>query len=143
MMGVVEMDGRPTPRYNRHRFTDELCGHCVTWNYSSSTGLTSMHLYGTPRSASWIIQNNGNGGSEWSSPANYVRLRDDCYIFSWIEESCNGTQGTIVFNSRTMANAGFGFNGGPRGVSLNAIGAYARRAEIGRASCRERVYVLV
>lgn len=127
IMGVIEMPGVVPPRYNRHRFTDELVGHAVTWNYSGT--LTSMHIYGTPRSASWIIfQNNGSGGLEWSSPANYVKLRDDCYLFTWIEEACNGSQGTIVFNNRTMHDCGFSYHVGTAGLSLSTIGAFARNA---------------
>lgn len=127
IMGVIDMDGVTTPRYNRHKFTDELVGHAVTWNYSG--GLTSMHVYGTPRSASWIIfQNTGAGGLEWSSPANYVKLRNDCYLFTWIEEACNGSQGTIVFNNRTMHDCGFTYHVGPEGLRLTTIGAFARNA---------------
>jgi hypothetical protein len=127
IMGVIEMPGLTPPRDNRHRFTDELVGHAVTWNYSAA--LTSMHVYGTPRSASWIIfQNNGSGGLEWSSPANYVKLRDDCYLFTWIEEACTGSQGTIVFNNRTMHDCGFSYHVGANGLSLSTIGAYARNA---------------
>lgn len=125
--GVIEMEGTIAPRYNRHRFTDELVGHAVTWNYSGT--LTSMHVYATPRSASWIIfQNNGSGGLEWSSPANYVKLRDDCYLFTWIEEACNGSQGVIVFNNRTMHDCGFTYHVDKQGLRLSTIGAFARNA---------------
>ncbi len=125
--GVIERAGIVPPKYRRHRITDELVGHVFTWNYEG--GLTSMHLYGTPRSASWIIfQPDGNGGLEWSSPANYVALRDDCYLFTWIEEACNGHQGTIVFNTRTMHDVGFGFHVGEDGITINSIGALARKA---------------
>ena len=51
--GVIEMEGLTPPKYRRHQFTDELVGRAITWNYSP--GLTSMHLYSTPHSFSWII----------------------------------------------------------------------------------------
>jgi len=74
--GVIEMDGVVAPQYRRHQFTDELVGTALTWNYSP--GLTSMHVYTTPHSFSWIIfLNGGAGGLEWSGPAQYVKLRDD------------------------------------------------------------------
>jgi len=125
--GVIEMDGAIAPLYNRHKFTDELVGHAVTWNYSGS--LTSWHVYSSPRSSSWtIFLPNGAGGLQWSSPCNYVKLRDDCYLFTWIEEACNGSQGLIVYNTRTMHDCGFSFSVDRDGLSLNTIGAYARNA---------------
>ena len=71
--GVIEMEGITPPQYRRHHFTDELVGRAVTWNYSP--GLTSMHLYTTPHSLSWIIfGESGAGGMEWSGPANIVSV---------------------------------------------------------------------
>jgi hypothetical protein len=125
--GIVEMEGLVAPRYKRHQHTDELVGHAVTWNYSG--GLTSMHVYSSPHSSSWtIFLESGAGGLQWSSPCQYVKLRDDLYLFSWVEEACNGHQGTIVYNRRTMHDCGFGYGVGKDGLHLNAIGAHARNA---------------
>jgi hypothetical protein len=43
-------------------------------------------------------------------------------------ESGYGGQGTIVINTKIMHDCGFGFSGGKGGVSLSAMGAYARHA---------------
>src|SRR6185295_3504133 len=125
--GVVDMAGLTPPRYRRHRFTDELVGRAITWNYSP--GLTSMHLYTTPHSLSWIIfGDNGAGGMEWSGPASYVKIRDGLYLAYWLEEACNGTLGTILINMRTMHDVGIGYHCSKDGVRLNAMGAHARHA---------------
>lgn len=71
---------------------------------------------------------NGALGMQWSSPAQYVKLRDGVYLFSWVEEARNGSQGTIVINTNTMHDCGFGFSGGKAGLRLSTIGAYARDA---------------
>jgi hypothetical protein len=127
VFGVVEMKGLTPPAYRRHQFTDELVGRAVTWNYQP--GLTSMHLYSTPHSLSWIIfQENGSGGMEWSGPASYVKIRDELYLAYWLEESCNGTLGTILVNLRTMRNCGVDYAAGPNGLRLSAVGAHARHA---------------
>jgi hypothetical protein len=127
MFGVVEMKGVTPPRYRRHQFTDELVGRAMTWNYSP--GLTSMHLYSTPHSLSWIIfLENGSGGMEWSGPASYVKIRDEMYLAYWLEEACNGTLGTILINLRTMRNCGVDYAAGPNGLRLSAVGAHARHA---------------
>jgi hypothetical protein len=129
--GVVQMEGAPTPpRYLRHGMTDEMVGEAVTWNYAAGNpGLTSMHLYATPSSYSWIIfQPDGSGGMQWSSPGWYSKLRDGLYIMAWVEEACNGTLGVICFNKRIMHDAGFGYHVGRNGLSISVIGARARHA---------------
>ena len=125
--GVIEMDGSIPPQYRRHTFTDELVGRAMTWNYSP--GLTSMHVYTTPHSFSWIIfLPGGAGGLEWSGPAQYVKLREDLYLFNWLEEACNGTLGILVINTRTMHDCGIGYHCGKMGLSMSSIGAQARNA---------------
>ena len=125
--GVIEMEGLTPPTYRRHKFTTELVGHAVSWNYSP--GLTSMHLYSTPHSLSWIIfGESGAGGMEWSGPASYVKIRDGLYLAYWLEEACNGTLGTILVNLRTMHDCGIGYHCDREGIRLNAMGAHARHA---------------
>ncbi len=125
--GVVEMEGLVPPKYRRHQHTDELVGRAITWNYSP--GLTSMHLYSTPHSLSWIIfLENGSGGLEWSGPASYVKIRDELYLAYWLEEACNGTLGTILVNLRTMHDCGVGYHAGADGLRLSTVGAHARHA---------------
>ena len=127
LFGVVEMEGLVPPKYQRHQFTDELLGRAVTWNYAP--GLTSMHLYSTPHSMSWIIFTDaGAGGLEWSGPAAYVKIRDGLYFLHWLEEACNGTLGTILVNLRTMHDAGIGYHCGEEGLSMSQIGAHGRHA---------------
>ncbi|MFZ1990079.1 MAG: MoaF N-terminal domain-containing protein [Alphaproteobacteria bacterium] len=139
MFGVIEMEGLNAPKYRRHQFTDEMCGRAVTWNYMPGTfgrpnepdraGLTSMHLYTTPHSLSWIIfQPNGAGGMEWSGPSAQVKIREGLYFIYWLEEACNGALGTVLVNMRTMHDAGIGFHCGPDGINMMQVGAHARHA---------------
>ena len=127
MFGVVEMEGLVSPQYDRHHVTDEMLGRAMTWNYSP--GLTSMHLYSTPHTVSWIIfTDSGAGGLEWSGPGNFVKIRDNLYFLYWLEEACNGTLGTILVNMRTMHDAGIGYHCGAEGLSLSQMGAHSRHA---------------
>lgn len=126
IFGVIEGEGFEPPKYIRHHFTDELLGRSFSWNYSDM--MCSAHVYSGLNSYSWTIflPNNG-GGMMWSSPCLYGKLRDDTYIFSWVEEGCNGSLGTLVFNTRTMHDAGFFFGADHKeGIHLRAFGAYAR-----------------
>ncbi len=127
VFGVVEMDGLTPPKYRRHRYTDEMLGRAITWEYSP--GLTSMHLYSTPYSLSWIIPGaNGSMGMQWSGPSEYVKIRDGLYLAYWLEEACNGTLGTLLVNLKTMHDCGIGLHCGPNGLSLSPVGAIARHA---------------
>lgn len=125
--GVIEMEGLTPPKYRRHVLTDEMVGRAVSQNYAP--GLTSMHLYTTPYSLSWIIFTPTDaGGLEWSGPASYVKIRNGLYFMYWLEEACNGTLGTILVNLHTMRDVGIGYNCGERGLNMNALGAHERLA---------------
>jgi hypothetical protein len=126
--GVVSGDGIPDPGGKRHQFSNDMVGRCLTWSYSP--GLTSMHLYSTPNTVSWIIFTpDGHGGSSWAGPGEFVKIRDGLYFQYWREDACNGTLGTILVNMRTMHDAGIGYHCGERGgLSMSPVGAYARHA---------------
>ncbi len=131
--GVVEMRGVPVPERLRHTRTTDLVGRAFTWNYSGGPdGLASLHVYTSPWAYSWTIYaDNQEGGMVWSSPCEYVKLRKDCYIMSWVEETSAGGQGTVLMNLRTMHDCGvfYGLSfDGSNAVSMSAMGAFAREA---------------
>ncbi|HEY0281091.1 MAG TPA: MoaF N-terminal domain-containing protein [Rhizomicrobium sp.] len=127
LFGVIEMEGIIPPLYRRHSFSDEMAGRALTWEYSP--GLTSMHFYSTPHTASWIIfTESGAGGMEWSGPASYVKIRDGLYFAYWLEEACNGTLGTILINLHTMHDAGVSYKCDKEGVHMHPVGALGRHA---------------
>jgi MoaF N-terminal domain/MoaF C-terminal domain len=127
LFGVLEMDGIQPPMYRRHSKTTEMLGRCITYNYAP--GLTSMHLYSTPNTVSWIIFTpDGHGGMEWSGPGDFVKIRDGIYFMYWLEEACNGTLGTILLNLNIMHDAGIGYHCGAHGLNMSQIGAIVRHA---------------
>ncbi|HTT05675.1 MAG TPA: MoaF N-terminal domain-containing protein [Steroidobacteraceae bacterium] len=127
LFGVVEMEGLQPPLYRRHARTTEMLGRCITYSYAP--GLTSMHLYSTPHTVSWIIFTpDGHGGMEWSGPGDFVKIRDGVYFMYWLEEACNGTLGTVLLNLNIMHDAGIGYFCGSRGLNMSQIGAIVRHA---------------
>ena len=113
------------PLYVRHQLTDELVGHAFSWSYSDQT--TSMHIYSSPHSMSWVIFTGAQAlGAEWCSPCIYVKLRPGVYIFCQNEEACNGNQMIELLNTKASHDCGFTFNGSARGVSLGVTGAIGR-----------------
>jgi hypothetical protein len=131
IFGVVEgIAGLEAPIYVRHELTDELVGHCFSWSYSDQT--TSMHVYSSPHSMSWVIFTGSQQmGAEWGSPCIFVKLRPGVYIFCQNEEACNGNQMTELLNTKASHDCGFTFNGGPingarGGANLGVTGAIGR-----------------
>ncbi len=130
IFGILEIkDGPIPPAVMRHGFTTELVGKAFAWTYSAA--MQSIHVYSSPDSYSWTIMlGNNAGGWMWSSPCLYVKLRDDAYLMSWTEDTCNGNQGTFILNPWLMHDGGFFFGVGdnPDGgdVHLTPMGAFAR-----------------
>jgi hypothetical protein len=125
--GRIVGAGIPDPGRERHERTRDLLGRCFTWEYGP--GLTSMHVYSSPNTVSWVIFTpSQHGGSEWSGSGDFVKIRDDLYFVRWQEEACNGTLGSILINMRTMHDSGIGYHCGENGLSMSPVGAYARHA---------------
>ncbi|MCQ2406526.1 MAG: molybdenum cofactor biosynthesis F family protein [Oscillospiraceae bacterium] len=127
--GVLEYGDIKPPFARRHHFTDDLIGRCYSWTYSAS--MSSIHIYSSPESYSWtIFAKDNSGGGTWSSPCYYIKLREDAYIFQWVEENCNGMQGLVVINPRILHDGGFFYGVGRNGLSLSITGAFGR--DLGR-----------
>ncbi len=127
LFGKIVGEGITDPGSARHERTNDMLGRAFTWSYSP--GLTSMHLYSSPNTVSWIIFTpDGHGGSEWSGSGDFIKIRDQLYFCRWQEEACNGTLGTILINMRTMHDSGIGYHCGHDGLSMSPVGAYARHA---------------
>lgn len=127
LFGKLEAAGVPDPGDARHEFTDEMLGRAIVFNYQP--GLTSMHLYSTPGTTSWIIFTPTQAaGLEWSGSGAQIKIRDGLYFLYWLEEECNGTLGTILLNMRTMHDIGIGYHCGEEGLSMSPISALLRHA---------------
>lgn len=123
--GVLEYGDIRPPFTRRHHFTTDLVGKSYAWAYSDT--MSSIHVYSAPESYSWtIFQDNNSGGATWSSPCFYIKLREDAYLFQWVEENCNGSQGLVVFNPHILHDSGFFFGVSHTGLRLNVTGAFAR-----------------
>lgn len=127
--GTLEYGDLKAPFARRHQFTDELVGHSFAWAYSET--MSSIHVYSSPESYSWtIFQGDNSGGSTWSSPCFYIKLRPQVYLFQWVEENCNGSQGLVIMNRKTQHDGGFFYGVSHNGLMLNTTGAFMR--ELGK-----------
>ena len=127
--GTLEYGDIQPPFARRHHFTDELVGECFAYSYSGS--MNSIHIYSSPESYSWTIFSGDNsGGATWSSPCFYIKLRPDVYLFQWVEENCNGSQGLVLINRKIQHDGGFFYGVSHNGLQMNITGAYMR--ELGK-----------
>ncbi len=134
MFGTVEYGDLKAPFARRHHFTDELVGRSFAWAYSDT--MSSIHVYSSPESYSWTIFSGDNsGGATWSSPCFYIKLRPEVYLFQWVEENCNGSQGLVVMNRKTQHDGGFFYGVSHNGLMLGVTGAFMR--ELGRFNIRK------
>jgi hypothetical protein len=134
--GVIEMEGLTPPRLLRHGFTRDLLGRSFTWTYSKN--MSSQHIYTAPHSYSWTIFTNNepgspanrSGGFVWSSPCEYIKLREDVFIMNWVEEKWEGIMGCKAMNLRLMQDCGFDFGVVPDAsqIIFDQMGAIGREA---------------
>lgn len=134
--GYMETEGVPVPRTRRHGFTRELLGRSFTWTYSKT--MSSQHIYNAPGSYSWTIFAGGQpgdpgyraGGFVWSSPCTYIKLRDDVYIMTWVEEKWSGSFSSAAMNLRIMHDCGFtlGLTHDASKLLFHTLSAFARDA---------------
>ncbi|MCL1835187.1 MAG: molybdenum cofactor biosynthesis F family protein [Oscillospiraceae bacterium] len=113
--GMFEAEGVVPTRIFRHGFTDELLGRAFTQYWSDT--MSSLHIYNAPHSYSWTIIANDKPGSPgnragsavWSSPCEYIKLRDDIYCMSWVEHKWEGIIDSLFRNLRTGYDCAFGY----------------------------------
>jgi hypothetical protein len=109
----------------RHHFTTDLVGRAYTWAVQRGDELhPRLQLAGKLQLD--VFQGDNSGGATWSSPCFFIKLRDDAYLFQWVEENCNGSQGLMVFNPNILHDSGFFFGLMHGELALNVTGAYAR-----------------
>ncbi len=127
--GTHDLGNVKAPFARRHQFTDELLGRAFAWAYSDT--MNSIHVYSSPESYSWTIFGEDNcGGATWSSPCFYIKLRPEVYLFQWVEEKCNGSQGLVVMNRKIQHDGGFFYGVSHNGLMINITGAFMR--ELGK-----------
>jgi Molybdenum cofactor biosynthesis protein F. len=117
------MDGYPDPGY-RHGFTRDLVGKAILWTYNEQEGYRIKHIYSSPLYYTYMMWN-AEAGTRWvaSNPADYIKINDDLYVFSFVEERQAGTQGLFLINLRTLHDVGSFFGVHIHGIECYVFGA--------------------
>lgn len=111
-----------------HGFTNDLVGTAIAWNYGVGQ-LTIKHIYccntyytycaSTPM-GDWMATN----------PADYVKIRDNLYLFSFVEERQHGLQAEFLIDTEKLHDIGCFFGFSPDHISSACVGALGTKANI-------------
>ena len=95
--------GSPDPGY-RHHFTSRLVGKAIYWTYHE--GMPPIkHIYSSEYYYTYVMQMKDRCWMA-SNPADFVQIRDNLFIFSFLEERQAGTQGFFLINLDTLRDVG-------------------------------------
>ena len=114
VFGTIKREGQELP-IARHHYTDDLVGKKITWTYAN--GFVNTHIY---TSASGyrirpLDAPEGDSTDAWNhdEPARYVKIKEDVYLLSFIEENINkmdplkgGNNLIVLANVKTMKDVG-------------------------------------
>lgn len=118
VFGAIRAEGQPLP-VKRHCFTSDLNGRQITWRYSS--GFLNTHLYIDSnyyrirpiRQAAGTAPGEGSNDPLFEEPGTYIRIKDQMYLISFIEDRLNrfdplrgGNNLIILTNEKKMFDVG-------------------------------------
>ena len=94
----------------RNCFTDELIGKIIDWTYIEGV-FSARHIYISEDFYTYMFLNYNNSWAA-SNPADYIKISDNLYLFTWLEERQAGIQGLCLMDLNTMHDVGsfFGIN---------------------------------
>ena len=106
----------------RHEFTTDLVGKSILWTYHEKENVRIRHIYTAPLYYTYIMK---QGEKRWvaSNPADYIKINDHMYIFTFVEERQAGTQGFFLINTETLHDVGSFFGVQATGLECCTFGA--------------------
>ena len=111
-----------------HAYTSELVGKAIIWDYGA--GFTQVkHIYNSNLFYTYSMDT-ADGPWMATNPADYIKVRDHFYIFSFVEERQPGLQMLLLINLDTLHDIGcvFGVNE-MRGMSSGCVGGHGTLAD--------------
>lgn len=110
-----------------HHFTSELVGRAIEWKYSDKIMLIK-HMYTSDLYYTYSAAA-PNGAWMATNPADYVKVRDNTFIFSFVEERQAGLQGFFVIDTDLMHDMGVFYGCSADHISSNCVGAIGHWAD--------------
>jgi len=122
--GRLDGDYAPGPL---HCFTDELVGKAYEWNYGK---LVIKHMYVSNLYYTYSHPGNTNGAWMATNPADYIKIRDGLYLFSFVEERQHGLQAIFLIDTEKCHDIGCFYGVSADHVTSACIGAIGTPAEL-------------
>jgi hypothetical protein len=104
-----------------HRFTTDLVGKAVEWEYGPDM-IKIKHIYNSNLFYSYCAQTK-NGAWMACNPADYVKIRDNVFIFSFVEERQIGLQALFLIDLNKMHDVGCFYGVGSDHLTSACVGA--------------------
>ena len=110
-----------------HGFTTELLGKSIIWNYGPKI-IKVKHIYNCDVYYSY---ENVSPMGIWmaTNPADYVKIRDGVYLFSFVEERQVGLQAIFLIDMARMHDIGSFYGAGSGRLSSACLGAIGELAD--------------
>ncbi len=90
-----KLDGEFPEELPAHCFTDELVGKAIDWDYGR---IVIKHMYTSNLYYTYSHPSKTYGAWMATNPADYVKLRDNIFLFSFVEERQHGLQALFVID---------------------------------------------
>ena len=123
-----------TPNKKRHSYTEDLVGKKIEYTYNPMFSI--IHIYhskntcraATPSSMKERNMFSIGGNKKFEEPCVYIKIDEDIYVFSWIEENLRtGTQGFMLMNTKRLTDVGVFFGTNPQdNPESYTVSAYGR-----------------
>ena len=116
-------DGEP------HAFTNELVGTAIEWDYGPQVRMPIRHMY---TSNLYYTYGAASPFGAWmaTNPANYAKIRDDLFLFSFVEERQAGLQGLFLIDLKRMHDVGSFFGVARDHMTSACVGAKGELKDI-------------
>ena len=143
--GAIRYGDEPLPE-KRHHYTQDLVGKKIDWTYNPKFQITHVYLknnYYTvalndemkarlraEREANPEAESRPRMDPYYEEDCIYIKLRDNLYMFSFIEKNGGGTQGMMIINTDRVHDVGSFWgpspDGGNEAYMFSAYGRWVR-----------------
>ncbi len=110
-----------------HHFTAELVGKAVEWEYGPNI-IKIKHVYNSNLYYSYCAQTT-NGAWMACNPADFIKIRDNVFIFSFVEERQAGLQALFLIDLNKMHDVGSFYGVGSDHMTSACVGAIGKMAD--------------
>jgi hypothetical protein len=110
-----------------HHFTTELVGKAVVWDYG--TGIIEIkHIYHSNLFYSYCA-NTKQGAWMATNPADYIKIKDNMFVFSFVEERQFGLQALFLIDFDKLHDVGSFYGVGSDHITSACVGAIGKTAD--------------